>query len=124
MAADGSAEYGRLEVFHSGGWGTVCDNSGINPVFRRPAFSPRSADVACRQLGYERGFKIQKLEDDQADRTARIAVVQPGLHCRGNERTISACPRFGLAEVRVSCQHDADTHLVCHNGPNPGAHLP
>ena len=61
MAGDGSAEYGRLEVFSNGGWGTVCDNAFINRFRRRPEFNDASADVACRQLGYQNGFQIQKL---------------------------------------------------------------
>jgi len=54
------AQYGRLEVFSRGGWGTVC---GGVPVQRSPGgpsppapFSAASAVVACRQLGFEEGF--------------------------------------------------------------------
>lgn len=61
VAGDGSAEFGRLEVFHDGGWGTVCDNSFIHRRRRTPDFSSGAADVACRQLGYQRGSQIQKL---------------------------------------------------------------
>ena len=60
-AADGGAEYGRLEVFHSGGWGTVCDNAFMTQFIRDIVFVPAAADVACRQLGYQQGFQIQTL---------------------------------------------------------------
>ena len=61
IAADGSAEYGRLEVFHNGGWGTVCDTAFGNRFFRQSGFDADAAQVACRQLGYQEGFQIQKL---------------------------------------------------------------
>ena len=35
---------GRLEIFHNGYWGTVCDD-----YFRNPA-----AEVVCRMLGFQR----------------------------------------------------------------------
>lgn len=59
LSANATAEYGRLEVFHSGGWGTVCDTDFTDRGQDRPAFG--GADVVCRQLGYQHGFQIQKL---------------------------------------------------------------
>ena len=36
---------GRLEVFHNGQWGKVCDD----------LFGPEEADLACRELNYTEG---------------------------------------------------------------------
>ena len=41
---DGMSENeGRLEVFHDGSWGSVCDDN----------FETNDAQVVCRQLGYQ-----------------------------------------------------------------------
>ena len=37
---------GRLEVYHAGQWGRICDHE----------FSDEDAMVACRQLGYQSGY--------------------------------------------------------------------
>ena len=36
---------GRLEIYHNGLWGTVCDQNGM--------FSAYEADVACYVLGFQ-----------------------------------------------------------------------
>ena len=50
---DGSSgagyEYGRLEIFVRGFWSTVCNNKG---------FTPDSALVACRSLGFDGGVDL------------------------------------------------------------------
>lgn len=53
---DGSAKYGRLEVFHRGGWGTVCDDDFINRD--DPGFRTVGASVACRDLGFKDGVQL------------------------------------------------------------------
>ncbi|XP_071486552.1 scavenger receptor cysteine-rich domain-containing protein DMBT1-like [Diadema antillarum] len=89
---------GRLEVFHEGAWGTVCDDS----------FDMVDAMVACRQLGF----------------LAALAVV-PGafygvgtgpvhldnVQCNGDEDLLIDCPRSTLD--RRNCGHDEDVGIVC-----------
>ena len=59
--SESGAQFGRLEVFSTGGWGTVC---GSLPIPTRPfapfdpvVFGAASADVACQQLGFQEGVR-------------------------------------------------------------------
>lgn len=38
---------GRLEIYHNGEWGTVCENG----------FNQTDANVVCQQLGYDRASR-------------------------------------------------------------------
>lgn len=49
-AAGAMFEYGRLEIFLRGFWSNICDVE---------AFSPDSAQVACRVLGYDGGSALK-----------------------------------------------------------------
>ena len=82
--APGSVVYdGRLEVFHSGSWGTVCDDS----------FGYMDAWVACSQLGLEPytversdGF-FRLLEGDYG----AGPIWLDDLRCSGAEEGLASC---------------------------------
>ena len=72
-AEDGSAQFGRLEFYSAGGWGTVCNlqnlDFGADPEPLVP-FTDASAVIACRQLGLP-----DQLGNDRAGRWGRRCVL-------------------------------------------------
>ncbi|MCI4388662.1 hypothetical protein PGIGA_G00088580 [Pangasianodon gigas] len=89
---------GRLEVFHSGSWGTVCDDS----------WNIEDVQVVCRQL-----------QCGEALSTHIPAWFGPGIgsiwlnevECEGNETSLWNC-RFQLCE-EGECGHHEDVGIVC-----------
>ncbi|KAK3517341.1 hypothetical protein QTP70_003466, partial [Hemibagrus guttatus] len=89
---------GRLEVFHSGSWGTVCDDS----------WDIEDAQVVCRQL--QCGVALS---------THIPAWFGPGtgsiwmneVECEGNETSLWIC-RFQLCE-EGECGHHEYVGVVC-----------
>uniref|UniRef100_A0A3Q3NQE5 SRCR domain-containing protein n=1 Tax=Labrus bergylta TaxID=56723 RepID=A0A3Q3NQE5_9LABR len=89
---------GRVEVYHDGRWGTVCDD----------AWDLRDADVVCRQL------------DCGPPRSALLnAAFGPGsgpiwlddVVCSGNEKSITEYRHPGLGVH--NCNHVEDANVVC-----------
>ena len=69
---------GRVEVFHDGEWGTVCDDS----------FDLNDAHVICRQLKLGRGVEARS-RAKYGQGTGKIFIDD--LQCTGTERNIKNC---------------------------------
>ncbi|XP_064388176.1 neurotrypsin-like [Halichondria panicea] len=93
---------GRLEVYYSSRWGTVCqDGFGIN-----------DARVACRQLGfssYSRYGTVQRLDFFQASSSTRTWLDE--LRCSGTESKLIDCPANTIGVE--DCSHFEDVALIC-----------
>ena len=100
------AEYGRLEIFSNGGWGAVChlDGSPNDPNRQDNIFSDASAAVACRQLGFSDGVKM--------DVIVRAATGMPFLLCYLNITLHRIClivtvaqdpPKLLICEIPSNC---------------------
>uniref|UniRef100_A0A8B9SUA3 Soluble scavenger receptor cysteine-rich domain-containing protein SSC5D n=1 Tax=Anas platyrhynchos TaxID=8839 RepID=A0A8B9SUA3_ANAPL len=87
---------GRVEIWHRGTWGTLCDN----------AWDMRDAEVACRQLGC--GPAVYALGQAAAgEGTGPMWLME----CRGTELSLQDC--WAQPGDSSACQHKADAAVHC-----------
>ena len=92
---------GRVEIFHLGHWGTVCDRY----------WDLADATVTCRQLGYLRAVMTGGL-------TSAIFGTGSGLSwysyvgCTGTEMNLTECSK-SLSSIGTACPHSQDVGVVC-----------
>ena len=89
---------GRLEVWHGGRWGTVCDDG----------WDLRDAAVACRELGC--GGALAAPGGAFFGEGAGPVWLSE-LACRGGERQLGLCPHRGW-KAHI-CSHEEDAGVVC-----------
>lgn len=87
---------GRIEVYLTGEWGTVCSNSWDFQIVR----------VVCAQLGYGLIFsrRIQYGEGTGP-------ILLSGLSCTGDEDRLVDCPRDAVTSN--GCDHSDDAGVHC-----------
>ena len=89
---------GRVEIFHNGTWGTVCDDS----------WDMNDARVVCRGLNYPDAFSApHSAFFDQGSGQIWLDDV----NCQGNESSIQSCSHNGW-NVN-NCGHHQDASIIC-----------
>ena len=89
---------GRVEIYYSGEWGTVCDTD----------WDLRDAIVVCRQLGYATAER-RSSNAEFGQGTGRIWL--DNVDCSGTESMLSGC--FADPWGTNDCVHSDDAGVVC-----------
>ncbi|XP_022082204.1 scavenger receptor cysteine-rich domain-containing group B protein-like isoform X2 [Acanthaster planci] len=105
LTGGSTASAGRLEIYHLGVWGTVCDDD----------WTENAATVACRELGYN-GVEFALDHTDYGRHTGTIHL--DNVHCTGRESRLTYCSHNGWGEH--NCVHSEDVTLRCADeSPDP-----
>ncbi|NWR85794.1 DMBT1 protein, partial [Furnarius figulus] len=89
---------GRVEVFHRGKWGTVCDDY----------FNMKSANVVCRQLNC--GHAVSFLGQSYFGASNK-EIQLDDVRCRGWESRLWDCRHAGWG--RHNCGHNENVGVIC-----------
>ena len=79
---------GRVEVYYSGRWGTVCNDG----------WDEQDANIVCRQLGYE----SSELSDFGL--AAKDRILLDNIICSRNALSLASCGHYGVS-IRVGCNY-------------------
>ena len=100
LAGGTSPNEGRVEIFHDGSWGTVCDHD----------WTYFEAWAVCRGLGYKpySGYAFK----DAAFGQGSGPIHFEHLSCTGHEDKLSACSGYDKTSGSL-CRHNEDAGVRC-----------
>ncbi|XP_060563145.1 deleted in malignant brain tumors 1 protein-like [Ruditapes philippinarum] len=97
---NGSSQYdGRLEVWHDGSWGTVCDDG----------FTALSARVVCDMLNYQDFTPVAFGSAYYGAGT--LSIHLDDVKCTGSELSLFDCPHRSWGSN--NCGHGEDVGITC-----------
>ncbi|XP_021345065.1 galectin-3-binding protein A-like [Mizuhopecten yessoensis] len=88
---------GRVEVFHDGQWGTVCDDSWDN----------YDAVVVCRMIGYSNATRVGSAYFGAGSGP----IWMDNVGCDGSEQSLDECWFNGWGIE--NCAHSQDAGVIC-----------
>ena len=95
---DGSSyNEGRVEVYYSGRWGTVC-NEGWDDKY---------ASLVCAQLGFGSSGKLANFNSGTGN------VLLENVLCSVNDTVLASCGHYGV-DITVRCDHSKDVGIKCY----------
>ncbi len=102
---------GRVEIYHNGEWGTVCDDD----------WDANDAKVVCRQLGHKGGRAYNQAHFGQGNGT----IWMDNVHCNGDEARLANCAFPFYSHVTFdsnswddhNCGHNEDAGVSCTRDP-------
>ncbi|RXM29797.1 Neurotrypsin [Acipenser ruthenus] len=89
---------GRVEVYHNGRWGTICDDQ----------WDDMDAEVVCRQLGFSGTPKAWSWAQFGS---GSGPILLDEVRCSGNELSLEECVHSGWGEH--NCDHVEDAAVSC-----------
>lgn len=89
---------GRVEVYHDGKWGTICDDQ----------WDDRDAEVVCRQLGLSGNPKA--LSWAHYGQGSGLILLDE-VECSGNELSLDQCKKSDWGQQ--NCDHIEDAGVSC-----------
>uniref|UniRef100_UPI003AAE9E63 scavenger receptor cysteine-rich domain-containing protein DMBT1-like n=1 Tax=Centroberyx gerrardi TaxID=166262 RepID=UPI003AAE9E63 len=95
---------GRVEIYHDGVWGTVCDDN----------WDLNEAQVVCRQLGFPGA--VEALASATFG-PGSGTIWMDGIGCDGTETRLSRCSFRGWGDN--DCSPSEDAGVRCEKGPEP-----
>ena len=100
--ADGNLQsYGRVEIYHNGEWGTVCDDG----------WDTADARVVCRQLGFYSSVSAY-VSDSALYGQGTGPIWLSRLSCIGNEPNLTDCSQLSVGTK--NCTHSDDASVYCY----------
>uniref|UniRef100_A0A8C3FFP4 HHIP like 1 n=1 Tax=Chrysemys picta bellii TaxID=8478 RepID=A0A8C3FFP4_CHRPI len=90
---------GRVEIYISGEWGTVCDDF----------WNSKAAAVVCRQLGFPYVVKATKRAEFGEGHSLRILLDD--VECTGQEKNLLECTHADVG--KNNCSHKEDAGVIC-----------
>lgn len=100
LKGSSSQNQGRVEIYHYGSWGTVCDDE----------WDLTDADVVCKQLGFPGGayeaFALAYFGEGE------VPILLDDVSCDGSEHYLADCNHNGW--YNHNCRHSEDAGVQCY----------